>query len=230
MYSYLKENISAVRERVSSAGVRAGADTDSVNIVAVSKTFPADIVKAAVGYGLNDLGESRLQDARPKIEELGNIAIWHMIGHLQTNKVKKAVELFSMIQSVDSIHLANEIELRAAKTDKIIDCLLEVNSSGEKAKYGIHPDEIPETLAKLKDYGHIRIRGLMTIGPFVDDDKLIRYAFRMTRRLFEDARGQMRDKFNTLSMGMSSDFELAIEEGSNMVRIGTAIFGQRKKR
>jgi len=229
VYEYIKENINEVRDRIGEAAIKCGRRPEEIALVAVSKTFPAEIVKAAVEYGMTELGESRLQEAEPKIEKLGDIATWHMIGHLQTNKAKRAVELFPIIQSLDSMRLAEELDKRAANIDKKIDCLIEINSSGEESKYGFHPDKTMTALSRFKEYKHLNLRGVMTIGPLVDETKKIRRAFQLTRSLFEKGREIVGDKFNILSMGMSSDFELAIAEGSNMVRIGTAIFGLRKK-
>lgn len=229
MYEYIEKNIKEVRDRLGEAALKNGRRPEEIKLVAVSKTFPAEIVKAAVGFGMTDLGESRIQDAEPKIEKLGDIAAWHMIGHLQTNKAKRAVELFPIIQSLDSIRLAEELEKRAGNIDKKIDCLIELNSSGEESKYGFTPDRILEALRELKDYRYLDVRGVMTIGPYVENENEIRRAFQLTRSLLEKGKEIIGDKFDTLSMGMSSDFELAVAEGSNMVRIGTAIFGPRKK-
>jgi len=229
VYEFIKENIREVNDRVGEAAIRSGRKFGDIVIVAVSKTFPSDAIRKAVSSGISNLGESRIQDAEPKIKELGDIATWHMIGHLQSNKVKKALELFDTIQSVDSVHLAEEIEKRAAEAGSFIDCLVEVNSSGEEQKYGVAPDKTINLLETIGEHKHIRLRGLMTIGPFVEDERIIRHAFRMTRELFEEGKKIIGEGFQILSMGMSSDYELAIDEGSNMVRIGTAIFGSRKK-
>ncbi|MCP4704859.1 MAG: YggS family pyridoxal phosphate-dependent enzyme, partial [candidate division Zixibacteria bacterium] len=174
-----------------------------------------------------DIGESRLQEAKQKIQELGKIANWHMIGHLQINKVKKAIQLFDLIHSLDTLKLATEINRRAESLNLKVDCLLEVNSSGEQSKYGFDPDETITAIKKLEDFKYINIRGLMTIGPHTDNMDSIRKAFTLMRGLFKEGQKIVGDKFSILSMGMSSDYELAIEEGSTMVRIGTAIFGNR---
>ncbi|HHI03389.1 MAG TPA: YggS family pyridoxal phosphate-dependent enzyme, partial [candidate division Zixibacteria bacterium] len=151
----------------------------------------------------------------------------HMIGHLQTNKVRKAIPLFDLIQSLDSYKLADEINRQAETLERKVNCLLEVNSSGEDSKYGFRPDETPGAIKKLTDLEHINLCGLMTIGPYTDDTDAIRRAFVLTRELFTEGQKIVGDNFSTLSMGMSSDYELAIEEGSTMVRVGTAIFGIR---
>ena len=227
MLENIEVNIKNVKERIKTAAEKSNRKSEEITLVAVSKRFPAEIIKTAVKNGLTDIGESRLQEAEPKINELGNIARWHMIGHLQTNKVKKAVPLFDLIQSLDSFKLSSEINRQAELLDKKINCLLEVNSSGEDSKYGFSPDETLDTIKKIMDFKYINLCGLMTIGPYTTDLNSIRRAFILTRELFINGQKIVGDNFSTLSMGMSSDYELAIEEGSTMVRVGTAIFGIR---
>jgi pyridoxal phosphate enzyme (YggS family) len=227
MLVYIRDNIGRIKERINKAAAKSGRRPNEITLVAVSKTFPAEAIRAAVEYGLTDIGESRIQEAEPKLSSLGKIARWHMIGHLQSNKARKAVRLFDMIQSIDSIKLAETVNRHVGHLGRKIDCLLEVNSSGENAKYGFRPEEIPSIINTVKSFENINLCGLMTIGPFVDDDKPIRKAFRITKELYIDGREKIGDSFSVLSMGMSDDFEIAIEEGSNMVRIGTAIFGSR---
>jgi len=229
MFEYMVNNIGHIKERIKNAAQRTNRSPDEITLVAVSKTYPADAIKAAVDFGVTDIGESRIQDAEPKLLSLGGIARWHMIGHLQTNKAKKAVGLFDMIQSVDSIKLAESVNRHAGDAGKKMDCLLELNSSGEEAKYGFEPDDVLSAIDTIMGFENISLCGLMTIGPFVDDDKPIRNAFRITKELYIKSRDKIGDSFSILSMGMSDDFEIAIEEGSNMVRIGTAIFGPRMK-
>ena len=209
------------------AALRSGRVPDDITLVAVSKTYPADAIRVAVDAGADNIGESRVQEAEAKLAGLGTIARWHLIGHLQTNKVKKAVALFDMIQAVDSLHLAEAIDRRASETGQKIDCLLEVNSSGEEQKFGVGPDEAEDISGNILELKNIQLRGLMTVGPFSDDEKGIREAFQTTRNLFEKIKTHADDSFAVLSMGMSADFEWAIEEGSNMIRVGTAIFGRR---
>lgn len=226
-YEYIKENLRAVNARIAAAAKKSGRSAEEITLVAVSKTHPAEVIKAAVEYDASDIGESRIQEAEPKISSLGGIARWHMIGHLQTNKVKKAVRIFDMIQSVDSMKLAEEISRQAGEINKSVDCLIELNSSGEESKYGVRPDKLINFLKRAYSLENINVAGLMTIGPFVEDEDLIRAAFRLTRELFLKGREIVGESFSTLSMGMSDDFEIAIEEGSTMVRVGTAIFGPR---
>ncbi|RKX20277.1 MAG: YggS family pyridoxal phosphate-dependent enzyme [Candidatus Zixiibacteriota bacterium] len=223
----IEANIKMVKEKIRVAAEKSGRTSEAITLVAVTKRFSAAIIREAVKDGLTDIGESRLQEAAPKIKELGHIARWHMIGHLQTNKVRKAIPLFDLIQSLDSYKLADEINRQAETLERKVNCLLEVNSSGEDSKYGFRPDETPGAIKKLTDLEHINLCGLMTIGPYTDDTDAIRRAFVLTRELFTEGQKIVGDNFSTLSMGMSSDYELAIEEGSTMVRVGTAIFGIR---
>ena len=228
MFDHIRENLERINHNIAEAARRSGRKPDDITLVGVSKTFPAEAIKAAVGFGLTDIGESRLQEAEPKIGKLGKIARWHMIGHLQTNKVKKVVAIFNFIQSVDSLKLAEEINRRAAEINKKIDCLIEVNSSAEDSKSGIAPELALELIDNAAGLENVNLRGIMTIGPLTDDRQLIRRAFRKTRELFEIAGKSAGAGFDTLSMGMSDDYEIAIEEGSDMVRIGTALFGKRE--
>ena len=178
--------------------------------------------------GIHEIGESKIQEAEPKITELGSIARFHMVGHLQTNKSKKAVGLFDVIQSVDSFKLAWEINRQAGLIDRTIECFVEVNSSGESQKFGVVPDECLNLVRKVHALDNIKLTGLMTIGPFTDDEEAIRRSFRLCRGLFDKAKDITGDDFDTLSMGMSDDFPLAIAEGATMIRIGTELFGARE--
>jgi len=225
MYEYIKENLKSIRQRIFESAQKSGRNPDEITLVAVSKTHPPEAITAAVDYGVTVLGESRVQEAESKIEKLGKIAKWHMIGHLQTNKVKKAVELFDLIESVDSLRLAEEINKRTARK---INCLLEVNSSGESSKSGVLPAETLEMIEKIAPMENINLAGLMTIGPLTDNMEQVRDSFRKTFKLFQKGQQIVGESFNTLSMGMSDDFEIAIGEGSTMVRVGTAIFGPRE--
>ena len=202
-------------------------DADDITIVAVTKTFPSASIQIAVAAGIFNIGESRMQDAEPKIRELGQIARYHMIGHLQSNKVKKVVELFDVIQSVDSLKLADEISKRAGEVNRTIECYIEINSSGEEQKNGVPISESIEFLKYVNSLPHIKLAGLMTIGPHTNDEQQIRTAFRQSYQLFMQGQQIVGDQFANLSMGMSNDYKIAIEEGSTMIRVGTGLYGIR---
>lgn len=213
--------------RVAKACEEYDRDTDDITVVAVTKTHPAATIRTAVAAGIRNIGESRIQEAEPKILEVGKIARFHMVGHLQTNKVKKAVELFDVIQAIDSLKLAEEINRRAGDIGRNIECLIEVNSSGESQKYGVALDECLDLVKKIRVMENITLAGLMTIGPYVDDEDAVRAAFKQCRLKFKKAQDIVGAGFDTLSMGMTHDFALAIAEGATMIRIGTALFGLR---
>lgn len=227
MSELIRRNLEEIRAQIAATCARAGRRTDEITIVAITKTHPMGVISEVVALGLTDIGESRIQEAEPKITQLGHIARYHLVGHLQTNKVKKAVRLFDMIQSVDSLYLAEEISRRAAEANRVIDCLVELNSSGEPQKYGVAPEQLNKLVTELLPLSGIRLRGLMTVGPLTDEESAVRAAFATTCRLFESLRRTAGEHFDTLSMGMSHDFPMAIEEGSTMVRIGTSLFGPR---
>ncbi len=204
-------------------------DADDITVVAVTKTHPPNIIRTAVASGLHNIGESRVQEAEEKIAEVGQIARFHMVGHLQTNKVKKAIRLFDVIQSVDSIKLAEEINRQAGQANTVVECLVEVNCSGESQKYGVLPSGCVDLVTRVSKMENISLAGLMTIGPFTDDEEAVRAAFRQCRGLFQQGRELLGPEFDTLSMGMTHDYPLAIQEGSTMIRIGTALFGAREQ-
>jgi pyridoxal phosphate enzyme (YggS family) len=227
--------IDEVKRRIVAACRRAGRDPAEVTLVAVTKTVPVERIQQAVDAGLALLGENRVQEAASKGDRVRGDVTWHLVGHLQTNKVRKAVATFSMIQSVDSLELAREIDRRVGdprggETAKRMDVLVEVNTSGEATKFGVRPEECVDLVAKIAELMHVSVKGLMTIGAFTPDDAAVRACFKRLRDLREriqDARIE-NASMDYLSMGMTSDFETAIEEGSNMVRIGAAIFGPRE--
>lgn len=220
----IAENISSVRQRVEAACGRAKRAAGTVTLIAVSKGRPAADIRAAAAAGMTDIGESRVQETAPKFQGLSaalpGIA-WHMIGHLQTNKAKEAVRIFGLIHSVDSLRLAREIDKQAALAGKVQDILIEVNTSGEESKYGIAPGQLGPLLKSCGELAHVRARGLMTIAPAGADPESARPYFRALRGLRDGA------GLEILSMGMSDDFEIAIEEGATMVRLGRVIFGER---
>jgi hypothetical protein len=226
----IADNLKTVTGRIEAAAKRTGRDLSSVDLVVVTKTVGVDRIREAVAAGALTLGENRVQEAREKIEKLGPIASWHLIGRLQSNKAKHAVRLFDLIHSVDSLDLAMEIDRQAAKIGKVQDVLVEVNLAGEASKAGVASED---TLALIKGAARLRniaIKGLMTMPPFSDSPEDSRLYFKMLRELSDSvARENIPGiSMKELSMGMSGDFEVAIEEGATMVRVGTAIFGQRK--
>lgn len=224
----IAHNLKTVSDRIAGAAKRAGRDPSSIKLVAVTKTVDADRIREAVAAGAENIGENRVQEAREKIERLGPVACWHLIGKLQSNKAKYAVNLFDLIHSVDTIELAREIDRQAAKTGKVQDVLIEVNIAGEAAKAGVTAEGTPGLIREAAALKHVAIRGLMTIPPLLDDPGQVRPYFKKLREL---ADGILREDLPgvsmELSMGMSGDFEVAIEEGATIVRVGSAIFGER---
>ena len=195
--------------------------------MAVTKTATMGQIEEAINAGVKIIGENRVQDAKEKYQILTAGIEWHLIGHLQTNKVKYAVEIFNCIHSVDSIKLAQEIDKRSKQFGKIMDVLVEVNVSGEENKYGIKPEEVKPFIKNISEFLRIKVRGLMTIAPIVKDKEEVRPYFRKLRELSKEIKSKNIEnvKMDYLSMGMTKDFEIAIEEGANMVRIGRGIFG-----
>jgi PLP dependent protein len=220
----IRANVERVRERIARAAGRAGRRPEDVLLIAVSKTVDVDRIKSAVSAGITALGENRVQEAKEKVAAVGRPVPWHLIGHLQTNKVKDALALFDVIHSIDRLELARECERRARASGRVIDALLEVNVAGEASKSGLAPGDVAEALAAMAALDHVRIHGLMAIPPAVERAEDARGWFRQLRALAE------RHGLKELSMGMSADFEVAIEEGATMVRVGTAIFGARPAR
>ena len=220
----IAENLAAVRARIQAAASRAGRNPADVQLVVVSKTHPPEIVREAIAEGATVLGESRIQEAKSKILELPGKVQWHFIGHLQTNKAREAVELFHTVQSMDSTRLARELDKFAGQASRRLAVLVECNVSGESTKFGFKPDEIMEALAELNTLPRLDIQGLMTMAPFSEDPQEARPTFRALRELRDRLQARHGIPLPTLSMGMTNDFEVAIEEGATMVRIGTAIF------
>jgi len=225
----IAENIQYIKDRIERASARSGRNSAEITVVAVAKTFSSDAVREAVGAGVPDIGENYVQELLTKRSVLENEPIrWHFIGHLQTNKVKAVAGWIHAIHAVDSLRLGEEIAKRAKEFDRSIDILVEVNTSGETSKFGVRPDEAEKLVAALNVLDHIRVKGLMTIGPLLPDPESARPAFRMLRQLKESLEGKG-ILLDHLSMGMTNDFEVAIEEGATMIRVGTAIFGKRIK-
>jgi hypothetical protein len=225
----IKVNVARVRERVAAACRRCGRAPDDVKLLAISKTFPPESIRAAYEVGLRDLGENRVQEAKAKRPALADLSItWHLVGHLQTNKAKAARELFHWVHSVDSFRLAQKLDQAAAPGGRL-PILLEVNLGGEESKAGVGAPEIAQLAEQISQLATLEIRGLMVIPPFFDDPEQVRPYFRRLRELAQeiDARGIANVSMRELSMGMSNDFEVAIEEGATIIRVGTAIFGPR---
>lgn len=225
----VQENLRAVREKIEAACQRAGRDPKEVTLIAVSKTKPVEMMEEAYAMGQLDFGENKVQEITRKYEELPSKVRWHMIGHLQRNKVKYIVGLVSLIHSVDSFRLAETISQEAVKKNVTVPILLEVNVAGEESKYGITCEETITLAEQISKLPNIRIEGLMTIAPYVTDPEENRPVFRKLRQLGVDIKAKNMNNVNVniLSMGMTGDYEVAIEEGATMVRVGTGIFGER---
>ena len=226
----IRARLDSLYERVAAAASRAGSDPADITIVAVTKTIPTELIEDAIELGVRHIGENRVQEASPKFERIGKKVTWHMVGHLQTNKVKRALEIFDVIQSVDTVRLGEALAERAVATGRVADVLLEVNTSGEESKYGFDPGELTRGLEQICALEGVRIRGLMTVGPLVAKPEEARGAFVLLRELGEGISNLNLPNvdMSILSMGMSGDFEVAIEEGATMIRVGTAIFGERQ--
>lgn len=221
------DNYNHIKAKIQSIANDVGRDPATITLIAVSKTFPPHIIQEAIDNGITLFGENRVQEAKAKIPQLkGNFTI-HLVGHLQSNKAKDAVKLFDCIHSIDKLSTAIEVDREAKKINKIQNILIEVNTSGEPSKFGVEPENAIELCRPILDLQNIKCLGLMTIGPLTEDRNRIREAFKQLRLLKEEINATLNVSLHELSMGMSGDFDIAIEEGATMVRIGTAIFGQR---
>jgi len=220
-------NIKGIIHKIKLAAERVGRKEESVELVAVTKTVDVSKIKEAIRAGIKIIGENRVQEAREKFKDIGKEVEWHLIGHLQTNKVKYIFDIFSLIHSVDSLLLSEEIQRRAENKGLETDILIEVNLSGEKTKFGILPEKAINFVKDISRFKNINIMGLMTIPPFSESPEDSRKYFKMLRMLRDDIQREGIE-MKELSMGMSNDFEAAVEEGATMVRIGTAIFGERR--
>lgn len=223
--SQIAKNLESVIERIAAAACRSGRKADDITLIAVTKTRSVDEIKQVIDCGITDIGENYVQEAEVKFSTIGEAVRWHMIGHLQRNKAKHAVELFSLIHSVDSEQLARELGRRAQAIGKTVDVLVEVNISGEETKFGVKPEQVMAFLESIADIQGIHVCGLMGMAPIVNNAEETRPYFAKLKELWDCLPEEHRIY---LSMGMTQDFEVAIEEGSNMVRIGTAIFGPRE--
>lgn len=223
----LAENVAAIQQRINAACERAGRERSTVQLMAVSKGHPPEAIRAVAETGITLFGESKIQEAKLKIPQCPGNIHWQMIGHLQSNKAKDAVQLFELIQSVDSLGLAQELNKRAEQAAKTLPILLEVNVAGESTKFGYGPESVLAELEQLNALKRLELHGLMTIAPYSQDAERVRPFFQKLRELKERCEQQLGAPLPVLSMGMSGDFAVAIEEGSTLVRVGTAIFGDR---
>ncbi|MTK08672.1 MAG: YggS family pyridoxal phosphate-dependent enzyme [Hungatella sp.] len=227
----VKENLLIVENRIEEACKRCGRDRSEVTLIAVSKTKPADMIREAYQSGIRDFGENKVQEICDKYELLPDDIRWHMIGHLQRNKVKQVIDKAVLIHSVDSVRLAEQIEEEAAKRGICVDILLEVNVADEESKFGFRLEEAEQAIRDISVFPHISIKGLMTIAPFVENSEQNRPVFKELNQFYVDMQRKNIDNvnMNMLSMGMTGDYEIAIEEGATLVRVGTGIFGTRYK-
>lgn len=227
--SAISENIQKVRAIISRQAALAGRNAAEITLIAVTKTVVPERIQEALAAGVTDIGENKIQEALSKSSNIGHSVQWHLIGHLQTNKVKTAIQLFDLIHSVDSLKLAEAIDQEAGKAGKKQRILVEVNVSGEESKYGCSPEAAVELIKSAGNRDNLQIEGLMTMAPFTADQEKIKAVFKGLRDLKDTIAGYQIPNVTMkhLSMGMSQDFEIAIAEGATLVRIGTAIFGHR---
>ncbi|MDE3056816.1 MAG: YggS family pyridoxal phosphate-dependent enzyme [Bacteroidota bacterium] len=228
----IAENLRKIEQNIRDVCIECGRDPQSVRLIVVSKTFGGDKIKEAVQAGVFDVGENYVQELTEKRSALADDRIrWHFIGHLQSNKVKRIVEWIYLIHSVDNEGVAMEIQKRALRLNRTVDILVEINTSDEFSKFGVKPGQTSDLLKRISRFSNVRLRGLMTIGPFLPAAEQSRQAFRLLRNIFDEANagGYLREPMRELSMGMTHDYAVAIQEGATMVRIGTAIFGAREK-
>jgi len=228
----IADRVAAVRERIARAAERASRPPGDVTLVAISKTHPAEAVRAAFAAGVRDFGENRVQEAEPKIAATADLVAsglcWHLVGHLQSNKARKAASLFGVVQSVDSLELAERLARVGVETDRPVRALVQVDLAGEETKFGLPEGELLPALQELRGMEGLRIEGLMVLPPYFEDPERARPYFRRLRSLHDRAQAAGLLEGRHLSMGMSHDFEAAVEEGATIVRVGTAIFGERK--
>ncbi len=224
----IEENVLRVMERIEKAAKTVGRNPEEINLVAVSKTVESARIKEAIEAGVSILGENYVQEAQKKIDEIGRTVSWHFVGHLQSNKAKYAIRLFDMIHSLDSISLAEELNRRVEKEGRTMNAMIEVNLSGEATKFGAEEARVFDIAQRVLNLSHLSLVGLMTMPPYFDSPEMSRPYFIQLRELKEK---MIKEgiPLRELSMGMSNDFEIAIEEGATFVRVGTAIFGERKK-
>ncbi|NLV75720.1 MAG: YggS family pyridoxal phosphate-dependent enzyme [Tissierellia bacterium] len=225
----VKDNLMLIEQNIDKALQRSGRTKDKVDIIAVTKTVGIEQITEAIDAGLDKIGENRVQEFLKKYDNIDREVEYHMIGHLQSNKVKYIIDKVSLIHSLDRISLAKELDKRAKRNNLTVNVLIQVNIAEEKSKYGLKVDQVIPFIEDISQYENIRVKGLMTIAPFVEDPEEVRWVFRDLRRLGETIgnKDYKNVEMEILSMGMTNDYEVAIEEGSNMVRIGTGLFGKR---
>lgn len=226
----IKDNLSFVLEDIENTLIKSGRSSDDVKLIAVTKTVDIDIIEEIIQLGVQDIGENRVQELEKKIDHFQNRTNYHMIGHLQTNKVRNIIDKVELVHSLDRMSLGKELNKRARMNNLKIKTLIQVNVAEEDSKFGLKLEEVLPFIEKILEFENIQIKGLMTIAPYTDDTKILRDIFRKMLRLKEDIEKRNYKKLDMkyLSMGMSNDYKIAIEEGSNMVRVGSAIFGERK--
>ncbi len=227
----IASNLAEIRERIARSAARAGRAIEDITLVAVSKTFPPEAIRSAYELGLRHFGENRVQEWESKqaaVADLG--AAWHLIGHLQSNKARRAANLFDRVDSVDSVALAQKLDAAAASEAKRLKVLIEVHLGGEETKSGVPEADLPSLAESIARLPHLELLGLMAIPPYFDDTERVRPYFQRLRALRDQVGAQIRMPLTVLSMGMSHDFEIAIEEGATEIRVGTALFGERSKK
>ncbi|MGL4344115.1 MAG: YggS family pyridoxal phosphate-dependent enzyme [Cellulosilyticaceae bacterium] len=226
----MKESLAKIHARIERAARRVGKNAEEITLIAVSKTYPVSAIEEAIANGCNMFGENKVQELMEKIPQVQEEVQWHLIGYLQTNKVKYIVGEVELIHSVDRLKLIDEIEKQSIKKQITSNILLEVNVAKEESKHGFLLEEIPEILTYIQGLSHVKVKGLMTVAPYVENPEENREIFKVLKQLSVDIQKQNMNNIDMaiLSMGMSNDYEIAIEEGANMIRIGTALFGARK--
>ena len=227
----IASNLAEIRERIARSAARAGRSAEGITLVAVSKTFPPEAIRSAYELGLRHFGENRVQEWESKRGAVADLdAAWHLIGHLQSNKARRAANLFNRVDSVDSVALAQKLDAAAAAEAKGLKVLIEIHLGGEETKSGVPETDLPVLAQSIAQLQHLELLGLMTIPPYFDEPEQVRPYFRKLRDLRDQIGAQLKSPLAVLSMGMSHDFEIAIEEGATEIRVGTALFGQRSKK
>lgn len=226
---YLKLNIEEINERINAACKRADRNRDDVTLIGVTKTIDEDIINASLTHGITHIGENKVQEVTRKYEQINKGVKWHLIGHLQSNKVKYIIDKVDLIHSVDSVKLAKEINKRAGQHNKVMEVLIQINIADEDSKFGVAVDDVQVLLKEISTMEHIKVVGLMNIAPFYGDVELARKDFKVMKNIFDTIETATFDnvEMNYLSMGMTGDFEVAVEEGANLLRVGTGIYGAR---